>query len=169
VNSPKSMLGFVKKFPKGQSKFETFESCIMYLKSMYERDFPLFGASEYEYMARYLFVFEDNVWKHNYDYCKSISEYKIFIHFLIYGLQYRSSYGWDYMKQWNLLDIPVLILHGKNSNVLTDEMLLDLRQHEKTVIGTRRNIQIVSFDNVGHWVPLISELYWRDIKEFLES
>lgn len=64
--------------------------------------------------------------------------------------------------EWTI-DIPTLFIRGINSNYISDEDIMDIREHFS-------NCSVESIGNAGHWVHAEQpEAFFKTVKDFLEN
>jgi pimeloyl-ACP methyl ester carboxylesterase len=68
----------------------------------------------------------------------------------------------DLWKYWEAIKVPVLVLHGAKSDLLSDDLTREMRRRNG-------NAEVVRFEDCGHLPPLVARDQIEIVTKFLES
>ena len=130
-------------------EFCSIEDATRYLKVFFK---PLNITQQYhlDHMIRYSLKKDHGSYLLDFD-------YRIFT-----SLAKNTASARDLWQQWNQIDpsIPILVLRGKNSNILSEQTF-------KQMLKSRKRIAGIEYENVGHVPSLMEEEQLNDIKDWL--
>jgi pimeloyl-ACP methyl ester carboxylesterase len=71
-------------------------------------------------------------------------------------------YPLDLWKYWETIDVPILVLHGAKSDLLSSELAQEMRKRN-------RRANVFRFDDCGHVPPLMTQDQIEVVTRFLEA
>jgi pimeloyl-ACP methyl ester carboxylesterase len=71
-------------------------------------------------------------------------------------------YPLDLWKYWEAINVPILVLHGAKSDLLSSELTLEMRKRN-------RRANVFRFDDCGHVPPLMTRDQIEVVTKFLEA
>jgi pimeloyl-ACP methyl ester carboxylesterase len=68
----------------------------------------------------------------------------------------------DLWKYWEAIEVPVLVLHGAKSDLLSRDLTMQMRKRN-------RHADVFSFDDCGHVPPLMAPDQIKIVTDFLKA
>ncbi|KAL0232744.1 hypothetical protein GEMRC1_011491 [Eukaryota sp. GEM-RC1] len=145
---PYSALQQISQYIKHIGPFPSFEDGVEYLKNVYAQ----FGNLSYEQ------------WRHFAEGSLKKVDDQYFLHYDTkivdaFNAAVENGQNIDLSSVWELVEIPVLLLRGKDSSVLLKDVA--------DKMGEKSNCEVVEFDGCGHCPSLMDERHIEIVKNFL--
>ena len=88
---------------------------------------------------------------------------RVYRHDLRAMLAYRqeATQSLDLWRQWNTIECPVLLIHGRKSDAMTDETIDRMRSHH--------HLSVVHVEEAGHTPALVDRKITQAIKQWLRG